>query len=120
MSIYDELSSEIPSIMSEFKQGEVNLIVVTPANGPVDNPGTPTETSHTLNATVQGVNFKYVQSGLAVSSDLIVTSAVVEGVTPSEKDFISIDGTRHKIVQDMSVPSAGIKLVWKFIVRKGG
>jgi len=44
---------------------------------------------------------------------------VVSGVTPNMRDFIEVDGERLKIVQDISTPAAGVRVVWKFIVRKG-
>lgn len=120
MTIYDDLRPVVNDVMGEFKQGVIQLIQVTPAGGPIDNPGTPTETSHTLNATVKGVSFKFVREGLAASSDFEVTSSIVTSVTPSEKDFISIDGTRYKIVKFMPLPPTIDVMAWKFIVRKGG
>lgn len=120
MSLYDDIGTVVNEVMSEFKQGVITLVKITPASGPVDNPGTPTETSYTLDATVKGVSFKYVQDGLAVSSDMTVTAVPVSGVTPSEKDFISIDSTRYKIVHYIPLPPTTDVLVWKFIVRKGG
>lgn len=120
MSIYDDLKPVVAEVMGEFKQGTITLVQITPAAGPIDNPGNPTETVHTLDATAKGVSFKFVRDGLAVSSDMMVAAVPVDGVTVSEKDFITIDGTRYKIVHDATVPAAGTKLVWKFIVRKGG
>lgn len=120
MSIYDDVGSVVSEVMDEFKQGIIALIKVTPASGPADNPGTPTETSYPLDATIKGVSFKYVQDGLAVSSDMTVTAVPISGVTPSEKDFITIDGTRYKIVSYIPLPPTTDVLVWKFIVRKGG
>lgn len=120
MTIYDDLLPVTKEIMSEFKQGTVNYIQITPGAGSADNPGTPTETFFSLDAVVSGVSFKYVSNGFAVSTDLMVTSATVDGVTVDEKGFIEIDGTRYKIIRDMSAPAAGGNLVWKFIVRKGG
>lgn len=120
MSIYTELKEVTSEILKEFKQGTVVLRKMAPAAGPADNPGTPTITSHTLDAVVKGVSFKYVSQGFAVASDLEVTSAILSGVTPSEKDSIVIDDVRYKIIQMMKIPAAGTTLAWKFIVRKGG
>ena len=120
MSIYDDLQVVASEILTEFKQGAVNLVQTTPGAGPDDNPGAPTLTSYSLNAVVKGVSFKYVSQGLATASDLEVTSAVSSEVTPSEKDFLEIDSVKYKIVQLMNVPGAGTSSVWKFIVRKGG
>lgn len=120
MSIYDELKPTVNEIMGEFKQGIIQLVQITPASGPIDNPGSPTETIHTLDATCKGVSFKFVKDGLALSTDLMVVAAPQEGVTPSANDFMIIDGDRFKIIQDLSTPAAGTRVVWKFIVRKGG
>lgn len=118
--MYDDLRPLVGDIMGEFKQGVVTLVQITPAAGPIDNPGIPTETTHTLAATVKGVSFKFVKDGLAVSSDLEVTSAIISGVTPDENDFITIDGARYKIVKFMPVPPTTDAVAWRFIVRKGG
>jgi len=120
MTIYDELKSIASEVLTEFAQGSVNLIKITPGAGPADNPGAATLVSHSLDAVVKGASFKYVSQGLAVSSDLEVTTAIVADVTPSEKDFIEIDGTQYKVVRLITVPAAGTQTVWKFIVRKGG
>lgn len=120
MSIYDELTSVVSEVMSEFKQGSIKLVSITPGTGPADEPGEPTESLTTLDAVARGVSSKYVKDGLALASDLMVSAAVVAGVTPKNSDFIEIDSVRYKIVQIMNLPAAGTKLVWKFIVRKGG
>lgn len=119
-TIYDELKSIASEILPEFKQGTVNLIKITPGTGPADNPGAATSVTHSLDAVVKGASFKYVSQGLAVASDLEVTTAVLDTVAPSPKDFINIDGTQYKIVQLIITPAAGTSTVWKFIVRKGG
>ncbi len=120
MSIYDELQPIASGLLAEFKQGVIKLIKVTAGTGPADEPGTPTETTTTLDAVSKGVSFKYVQNGFAVASDLMVTAAVVAGITPDMKDFLEIDSVRYKIIAILPAPAAGTKVVWKFIVRKGG
>jgi hypothetical protein len=118
MSIYDELKPLAAEILGEFKQGTIKLVRRVAGAGPIDNPGAATETETTLDAVAKGVTFRYVKDGFALSTDLMVTSAVVDGVTPTKDDFIDIDGTRYKIVEDISPPAAGTRVVWKFIVRK--
>lgn len=120
MSIYDDLKPIAASLMKEFKQGEVQLIKLTAGTGPADNPGIPTETLVDLDAVVKGVSYKYVAGGFAVASDLTVSAAPVAGYTPEITDFISIDGARYKIVFMIDLPAVGTRIVWKFIVRKGG
>lgn len=118
MSIYDELKPVADAILSEFKQGTVKLVRLVAGAGAVDDPGSATETETDLNAVAKGVTFKYVRDGFALSTDLIVTCAALDGVTVTKNDFIDIDGTRYKIVEDISPPAAGTRVVWKFIVRK--
>lgn len=120
MSIYDELKNVASEVLKDFKQSEISLVQLTPGSGPADDPGIPTTTITELDAVARGVSFKYVQNGLAVASDIQVTAAVLEGVTPSVNDFVRIDGIDHKIIQDISTPAAGTRCVWKFVVRKGG
>lgn len=119
MSIYDDLAPVVSEVLGEFAQGTVQLIQITAGNGAIDDPGAPTETTTTLDAVVRGVTFNFIKQGLAVASDFLVTAKPVSGITITEKDFVTIDGTRYKIVQDVSVPAAGTKLVWNLIVRKG-
>lgn len=118
MSIYDELVPLTREIMQEFKQGSVSLVRHTPGTGAADEPGQATTVTHALNATVKGVSYKYVRDGFAIDTDLEVTAATIDGVTPSKNDFIVIDGETYKIVEDMSTPAAGTRVVWKFIIRR--
>lgn len=119
-SIYDDIAPVVQEVMGEFKQGSINLIKITPGNGPADNPGPSTPVSVPLKAVANGVSFKYVKQGLAVDTDIMVSAAPIINQTVSSKDFIEIDSVRYKIVKDLSAPAAGTKLIWKFIVRKGG
>lgn len=118
MTIYEELQPVAAQLLKEFKQGVTKLISVS-TSGNADAP-TVTETETILDAAVKGISRKYVRDGFSVESDLEVTAAVVAGVTPTLKDYIEIDGIRYKIVRDISVPAAGTRVAWKFIVRRGG
>jgi hypothetical protein len=119
MTIYDDLQGVASEILTEFDQEEIKLVQYVKGTGPADNPGASIPTTHTLDGVARGVSFKYVQSGFAVASDKQVTVAVIPGVIPTENDFVDIDGIRHKIIKDVSVPAAGTRCVWKFLVRKG-
>jgi hypothetical protein len=118
MSIYDDLQPVASELLAEFKQGTISLIQSVPGDGDDDDPGEPATTTTELDATVVGAPFKYVQAGFAVASDMLVTAAVVVGITPDKNDFIVIDGVQYKIIQDVSKPAAGTRVVWKFLVRK--
>lgn len=118
MSIYDELKPVAQSLLKEFKQGSISLVQITPGTGAADDPGTPVEKSYNLDATVTGAPFRYVRDNLATVSDMLVTAAVIDGITITKNDFIVIDGIRCKIIEDVSVPAAGTRVAWKFLVRK--
>ena len=121
MSIYDDLQSVTSEIMSEFKQGLIQLVQFEyPENSTPDNPGEPEEILTELNGTVKGVSYKYLKDSFITISDKEVTTAVVADIQPSENDFIDIDNIRYKILQFQPLPSAGTACAWKFIVRKGG
>ena len=120
MSIYDELQIVASEILSEFKQGVVQLVKITPGSGPADSPGSPTETIYDLNAAVKGASYEYQKEGFCAAGDLEMTCAVVAGVTVTINDFIIIDGKRHKILSDISVPASGTRVAWKLLLRRGG
>lgn len=121
MSFYSEMRELASGILKEFNQGSIKLIqLVEPENGTPDNPGEMIETSYDACGAVKGVSYKYLKESFVTSTDLEVTIGVIENVTPSINDFIEIDGVRHKIIEDISVPAAGTRVVWKFIVRRGG
>lgn len=120
MTIYDELQQTAREVLGEFRQGTIKLISLVPGTGPDDEPGVPTETLTELEAVVRGLSYKYMKEGFSVATDFELTAAVVDGVTPSIHDYILVDDIRYKIVQDIPVPSAGTRCVWKFIIRKGG
>ncbi|QWY83164.1 head-to-tail joining protein [Rhizobium phage RHph_X2_24] len=119
MAFYDEMQTVASELLNEFKQGAIKYVQIVPGAGPIDEPGPSTEVVTDVDAVARGVSFKYVQSGLALASDLTVTIAYNAAVTPNMRDFIEIDGVRYKIIQDISTPAAGTRVVWKFIVRKG-
>jgi hypothetical protein len=120
-SIYEELQPVATELMKEFKQGTINHIKITAGTtGTEDNPGEPIETSTEVDATVKGVSFKFLQNGFSVVGDKIITVGVNSKISPSIGDFFEIDNERWKAVADISVPAAGTRVAWKFIIRKGG
>lgn len=121
MSFYEEMQQIATSVLTEFNQGSIKLVQLeTPVNGSPDDPGDPVETVTELKGAVTGVTFKYLKEGYNAITDFEATIAVVPDVEPKEGDFLEVDGVQYKIVKDVSVPAAGLKVVWKFIIRKGG
>lgn len=121
MSIYDDLQNVTSEIMTEFKQGLIQLVqFVYPEDSTPDNPGEPEEVLIELDGAAKGVSYEYLKDSFITTSDTEVTTAVINGVKPSENDFIEIDGERYKILKFQPIPKAGPACAWKFIVRKGG
>lgn len=119
MSIYDEITPAIREVFGLVKQGSVVLMSVTLGNGPVDEPGEPTETPHELEATARGASFQYVRSGLADAADSQVTFAANPAIpAPKGSDWLQIDGVRFKIVKIIKKPDAGEPLVYTLIARR--
>jgi len=117
-AFYDEMQKIASGVLKQFKQGTIVYVKTVVGDGAPDDPGPATSLRYPLDAVAKGASFKFVSSGLALSTDLVVTCAIVEGLTIDPRDFVEIDGVSHKIVQDVSVPAAGNRVVWKFIVRK--
>lgn len=121
MSFYDEMQQIATSVLTEFNQGSIKLIQLEmPSDGSLDDPGEPIEVVTELKGAIKGISFKYLKEGYNAITDFEATVAVVQNVQPKENDFLEVDGIQYKIIQDVSVPAAGLKVVWKFIVRKGG
>lgn len=119
MSIYDELREEVSRIMPEFKQGKIQYCQIVPGNGPIDDPGPSTINRFDINGTASGVQFKYVQNGMAIASDLQIFSPVDARYVVNAKDQIEIDDVAYKIVQILPKPAAGTPTGYVFIVRRG-
>jgi hypothetical protein len=115
--IYTDLQSVAAGVLGEFKQGTVDYVEMTPGAGPSDNPGEPTPTYHPINAVARGVSFKYVNNSDIVSSDLQLTMPG-NGVIPTMKGFIRVDGTQYKIVSVKPIPAAGTPVTYVVIFRK--
>lgn len=120
MTIYDELLPISKELLKEFKQGTIKHIKLTAGNGPADDPGAPTEVETDVDAVVKGVSFKYLKDAFATAGDKIITVAPNEEIIISQADYFKIDGERWKIIADISSPGAGTRIVWKYIIRKGG
>ena len=107
MTFYEEMQNVASEVLAEFKQSSISYVDMVSSGGTPDEPGTVTPISYSLDAVSKGVSFKYVKDGLALSTDLTVTAAIRSDVIPNMKGFVSIDGVRYKIVQDISTPAAG-------------
>lgn len=124
MSLYVEMQSLASGLFAEFKQGIIQYIRVTPGNGSGDDPGPATETPFDWNATARGVKFQYVQSGLALASDMQVSGAAHPALVTDfanetvVRGFVTIDGLRYKIAKAIPKPAAGVAAAFTLIIRK--
>lgn len=122
---YQDIQKLASSVLKQFKQGSVKLYHYTETDtGTLDEPSDLNETIYDLDATVSGVNYKYLINNYAVASDLTITAAVIPGVKISINDFIKVEGETYKIIRDISpapnaVEGSAEPVVWRFICRKG-
>lgn len=120
MGFYDDMQAVARDVLTEFQQGTVNYVQIVPGNGPVDNPGPSTPNLFPIPATATGVKFKYVQSGLAVASDLQIVAPIDPDFVPDMKGAVQVDGVTYKIVAIQPIPPAGTPVVNVIIFRKDG
>lgn len=121
MTFYKEMQNIAKGVLNEFNQGSIKLVqLVESPDGSPDKPGDMQERVYNLKGSVKGVSFKYLKEGYVIHTDLEATVAVIPDVQPTLNDFVEVDGVRYKIIRDVSVPAAGTKVVWKFLIRKGG
>lgn len=120
MSIYDDLKTVSDSVLGDFDQKGIVLISKDiDAESSPDEPQMK-ETEYSLRGVVKGVSFKYLKDGFITSSDLEVTTNVLDSVKPSINDNLKINEEIYNIIEFKPVPACGTACVWKFIVRKGG
>jgi hypothetical protein len=145
MSIYDDLDPVVKELLGEFKQGRVTLMEVSVSPRP---PGLATWETYTpvrstrlyeLDATVKAVGLQgregiSLQNGQSVrADDLVITCsdcmwlAEVDGVPVPRVQAaldvrllstLQIDGVAGQVMAITNVPSAGKKLVHKYIYRR--
>lgn len=120
MGFYEDMQAVASDVIGTFQQGVINYVQIVPGNGPVDNPGPSTPVRFGISATATGVLFKYVQSGLAVASDLQVIAPVDPRYVPDMKGRVEVDGKSYKIVAVQPIPPAGTPVVNVLILRIGG
>ena len=123
MGFYDEMQQIASSVLKDFKQGVVKLHHFEQGQGgTLDEPAAPVEKVYELDATIDGVSYKYLLESFAAASDITVTAGVIKGVKIGLDDFIEINGQQYKILRDVSpAPTAvnGQPIVWRLICRKG-
>lgn len=116
---YAKIQGIAGKVLGQFEQGVVSLLQLTDGAGPAYNPGNPTVVTTVLQATVQGVKSSFNNRDFDVrAGDMVVTAAVVAGITPKVGDMVSIDGDRLHVIKYEPIPPAGTTVVWKLTVRR--
>jgi hypothetical protein len=103
MTFYNDMRSVADELLSEFKQGAVEMVDAS-------------NTTIALNATVRGVPARHVDGSLVMESDLIVTFAVPSDA-PTLQHWIRIDGKLHTIQHIEPLPAAGTTVAYRARVR---
>ena len=116
---YKEMQGIASDVLRDFNQGVIEYITLSSGNGPIDNPGEPTEIKTTLRgATARTVKSKYVDNTIILGTDIQITFSVQTNVNPEIDDFVKIDGIRYKIIKTMTIPSAGTPVAHMIMVRR--
>ena len=115
---YNDMQNIATDLITEFKQGVIQYVDVTAGGGPPDNPGTPTEVFHTVDAVARGVSFKYVDGTSIFSTDEQITISGDQVFTPNGDGFVMVDTIRYKVVKIVRKPAAGTAVAYTIIYRK--
>lgn len=118
MSIYDEMQDIARDVLGEFRQEGLRYIRVTPGTGPKDDPGPAVVTPFDIDAAARGVAFKYVNGSTIVTTDLQLTMAVRDDVTPDMHGFVEAGGKRCKVIAVQPIPPTGVTVAHVVIFRK--
>ena len=117
-NIYDDARNVAIGIFAEFKQGVIKYVELqAQAGGTPDEPLTPTEVIHPINATARPVSSKFVDGSHIVQSDRQI-SMPNDGIEPKITGYVTIDGSRYKIIEIMPRPAAGTPVTYTLIVRR--
>jgi len=116
--LYSKLQGVAGDLLTRFNQPTITLIKITPGTGTPANPGLPVEVSHVLTGAVaKGASAYLIAQKIANAGDLLVTMKATEGVEPTLKDAVLVDGKRFRIVEVKKVPASGTVIVYKLQVR---
>lgn len=115
---YKEMQSLASEIIGEFQQGVITYSAMVAGDGPPDDPGEPREVTVKIPATVQGVQYRYIDGTNIVASDGQLTMPANVGVIPSIEGYITVDGRKHRIIQVTAIPPAGTPVAYSIIFKR--
>lgn len=117
---YTGIRAKVSAAMAKVAQGEIKLAVATPGDGPPHNPGPPTIAFTTLQGAGDGTTQEYQNTALEVGADMVIKTAVVDGVDPEMGDHLLVDGIRREILKIKAKPSVGTAVQWIFFCAGAG
>lgn len=114
---YDEMRDITAELLTEFNQGEVRHLSITPGTGEGDEPGSPTVVDTLLtSAVVRGVEYKFATLTHVLESDLqVIIPGGIVSVLPT--DYFIINGLRYKVVEIARTPASGTIVKYDVVVR---
>lgn len=117
MSFYGNLRNTASGLMKQFKQGDVKYLQPGEDYGDPWDPQPGDPIAHLVDATVSGVDQRFVMPGYIEQSDLQVTMSVFE-VEPLTSGEMEINGKRHQIIQVDKLPASGITIVYRVFCKR--
>ena len=125
MAFYDDMQGIATDLLTQFNQGVISLIVVTPGNGPPSNPGPPVRSAPmflkgaaSAAFSVRGASKTYSDGTHIQRGDIKVTTKVLSGIDPKLTDKITLDGKEYNIIHFNKIPETGTTVAWVFFVRR--
>lgn len=122
---YGKMQTLATNLLTDFNQGVINLITVTPGSGPPSNPGLPVRSAPKLLKgaasaafSVRGASKTYADGTNIQRSDIKVVSKILAGVDPKLTDKITLDGKEYNIIHFNKIPETGTTVAWMFFVRR--
>jgi len=122
MAFYDQMQGVADKLLTDFNQGVIELVQITPGSGPAHNPGPSTTTTTPLKGTARAAkgSILLAPGSLVKIGDLKVVAKVAKGLAraPSTGDKIKVDGVTYSIIRFDPTPPAGVTVAWIFYVRR--
>lgn len=125
MGFYDDMQGIASDLLREFSQStsedgtpKMKYVELIAAGGPVDNPGVPTETVHDIiGGVARGVDEMYVDGSQVIASNGQITCEVGT-FEPKAKDYVILNGKRHKVTKAVNLPATGVPVAYVIIYER--
>ena len=130
MGFYDEMAGVANDLLTEFSQATAILIREGSGVGPADNPGQGELSRYQHKGVpVRGISQKYIDGKDIIATDQqavlsvaqinpLTKAAITPSVRPTVKDTLTIDGTKYRILKDLTVPAVGTPVAYILVIRK--